>query len=386
MHRYRLVIMLVLFGVLPVVAVFFLTLSYLGEPEPEPTQAEVEPVVEEGPPPEPPEMRRVLVASRALPVGTLLGEEDLTELEVDSAALAKEHILVPEEAADHPLRGYVVREAVEDGAPLTRSAVVGPNQSGFLAAVLRPGMRAVTIRVGPATGHAGLVDPGDRVDVILSAELAFDGRDRSVFATTIVEDARVVAIDRRVESGAGSPAGGEEAEAGRERTEVTTATLEVTPAQGERLVLGRAGRCALAGGPLSRDPRGPDRERSTVQYIGGAEGDAAAAGGALRFGATAAARAEAERPFGAQTDHRGGAGTAGCEGGRRDDAGYGADLPRQRARRRSRVRAPVIRVPTGCPAGALIRNRALALPKPVPSSRGPAAAGKDRTSDRHRVA
>ena len=130
----------------------------------------------------------------------------------------------------------MVREALAEGAPLTRSAVVGPGQRGFLAAVLRPGARAVTIRVGPATSHAGLIDPGDRVDVILSAELAVDGGDRSVFARTIVEDVRVVAIDRQVGSGADSPGGGEDGEI--VRTEIMTATLEASPAQGDRLVLG----------------------------------------------------------------------------------------------------------------------------------------------------
>ena len=52
MQRYRVVIMLVLFGVLPVVAAFFVALSFLGEQEVEPTQAEVKPVTEEAPPPE----------------------------------------------------------------------------------------------------------------------------------------------------------------------------------------------------------------------------------------------------------------------------------------------------------------------------------------------
>lgn len=252
MHRYRVLIMLVLLGVLPVVAVTFVTLSYLREPEPEPAQAEVEPVVEEEDPASERQVRRVFAASRELPVGTALRDEDLTELEVESDAVASGQILVPDEAAGPPLGGYVVREALAAGAPVTWAAIVGPDQSGFLAAVLKPGKRAVTIRVGPATGHAGLVDPGDRVDVILSAELAFDGGDGSVFATTIVEDARVLAIDRRIGSGAEPPPQGEEAEAGPERTEVTTATLEVTPPQGERLVLGeREGALSLAVRPLA---------------------------------------------------------------------------------------------------------------------------------------
>ena len=257
MQRYRVVIMLVLFGVLPVVAAFFVALSFLGEQEVEPTQAEVKPVTEEAPPPppEPPETRQVFAAARAMPAGTLIGEDDLIKLELDPDAVRKEHIIVPNEVvleeivpgeqAIHPLRGHVVREALAEGAPLTRSAVVGPGQRGFLAAVLRPGARAVTIRVGPATSHAGLIDPGDRVDVILSAELAVDGGDRSVFARTIVEDVRVVAIDRQIGSGADSPGGGEDGEI--ERTEMMTATLEASPAQGDRLVLGEhEGRLSLA--------------------------------------------------------------------------------------------------------------------------------------------
>ena len=261
MQRYRVVIMLVLFGVLPVVAAFFVVLSFLGEQEVEPTQAEVEPVTEEAPPPpEPPETRQVFAAARAMPAGTLIGEDDLITLELDPDAVRKEHIIVPDkvvleeivpeeivpgEQASHPLRGHVVREALAEGAPLTRSAVVGPGQRGFLAAVLRPGARAVTIRVGPATSHAGLIDPGDRVDVILSAELAVDGGDRSVFARTIVEDVRVVAIDRQVGSGADSPGGGKDGVNGR--TEIVTATLEASPAQGDRLVLGEhEGRLSLA--------------------------------------------------------------------------------------------------------------------------------------------
>ena len=240
MQRYRVVIMLVLFGVLPVVAAFFVARSFLGEQEVEPTQVGVKPVTEEAPPPpEPPQTRQVFAAARAMPAGTLIGEDDLITLELDPDVVRKEHIIVPNEVvleeivpgeqASHPLRGHVVREALAEGAPLTRSAVVGPDYRGFLAAVLRPGARAVTIRVGPATSHAGLIDLGDRVDVILSAELAVDGGDRSVFARTIVEDVRVVAIDRQVGSGEDGVI---------ERTEMMTATLEASPAQGDRLVLG----------------------------------------------------------------------------------------------------------------------------------------------------
>ena len=246
MQRYRLVIMMVLFGVVPVAAAFFFALLFLENQEAEPAPAEVAPVVEEAPPPAPPpETRNVLAAARALPVGTLLGEDDLSGRTLDREAIRSGHIVVGEgeDAGAGTLRGYAVREALAAGEPLTWSAVIGPGQRGFLAAVLRPGMRAVTVRVGKATGHAGLIDPGDRVDVILTADLQGGDREGLSLSRTILEDVRVVAVDRRIGNGPGSPEGGEE----RERTEVTTTTLEVSPAQGDRLVLGeRKGEISLA--------------------------------------------------------------------------------------------------------------------------------------------
>ena len=239
MQRYRLVIMLVLFGVLPVVVAFFFALSYLEEQEQEQQQAESAPVVEEPPEPEPPPMREVLAAARALPVGTLIGKDDLTTLVLAPDAVRADHFVTDDAVSADALagmpRGHAVREAIAEGAPLLRSAIVGPRQKGFLATVLKPGSRAVTIRVGPATSHAGLIDPGDRVDVILTAELAAGGGERSNVARTIVEDVRVVAIDHRL--GTVEVAG--EGEAGSvEPPAFVTATLEALPPQADRLVLG----------------------------------------------------------------------------------------------------------------------------------------------------
>ena len=256
MQRYRAVILIVLFGVVPVVAAFFAALYFLKDEAANPAEANAVPVVAEAPPaPDPPENRKVLAAARALPVGTLIGEEDLTILALDLEAVRKGHILVEDEGEDKDeaadvLRGYAVRESLRSGEALVWSSVVGPGQRGFLAAVLGPGTRAVTIRVGPATSHAGLIDPGDRVDVILSAELQATERERTVLARTIVEDVRVVAVDRRVGNGAessGGDAGSPGDAAGAGRTEMITATLEVSPAQGDRLVLGEhEGKLSLA--------------------------------------------------------------------------------------------------------------------------------------------
>ena len=135
--------------------------------------------------------------------------------------------------------------------------MVGPDQQGFLSAVLKPGARAVTVQVGPATSRAGLIDPGDRVDVILTAELAVDGTERNVLARTIVEDVRVVAIDSK--PGA-VPAENDKGEVvKRTEMEITTATLEAWPAQARRLVLGEhEGTLSLAVRSLAADPASSD--------------------------------------------------------------------------------------------------------------------------------
>ena len=286
MQRYRVVILIVLFGILPVAAAFVFALFFLEEPEPaaEPAPvAETAPAAEEAPPPEPepepePEKARVLAAVRPLPVGSLLRAEDLVgvDLDLDPDAARRKYVTVGEDgdddAAAESLRGYAVQQATPAGHPLTRRAVVGPGQRGFLAAVLEPGTRAVAIEVGSATSQAGLIDPGDRVDVILTAELpARDPGDSGfipdpdapgpeplrplaggapgeaeVLARTIVEDARVVAIDRTTE-GVGGPLPYGEEEEEVSRGGITTATLEVLPGEDDRLVLGgRVGRLSLA--------------------------------------------------------------------------------------------------------------------------------------------
>ncbi len=197
-----------------------------------PTETERERAAAPAPPPPPlplpsePETRTVLAAARHLAVGTLLGEDDMVAVQLKAGEVRRGHV-VAEGAVVDALRGYAVREALAAGAPLTRSAVVGPGRRGFLAAVLRPGTRAVT-------RHAGLIDPGDRVDVILTAKLKLDEGGQGVFTRTILQDVRVVAVDRRVGSGAQIARGGEPVK----RSQIVTATLEVSPPEADLLALG----------------------------------------------------------------------------------------------------------------------------------------------------
>lgn len=135
--------------------------------------------------------------------------------------------------------GAMVRQRLATGAPLTSDAVIRPGDHGFLAAVLQPGMRAVSVGVDAITGTAGLIWPGDHVDLVLTQRLSAPNLSpaRSVAAETVLTDVRVIAIDQRLVQGAS----GKAAVAAMART----VTLEVTPDQAERVAV------AAHLGPLS---------------------------------------------------------------------------------------------------------------------------------------
>lgn len=241
MQRYRTVIILVLLIVVPLAAAVVAARFLLPENSDKPGRAEAKPAIP--PPAEEQKTRKIFAAARSLPVGTLLTEEDLSALELPDNRIRRGHFVMDDANAIDALRGHAVREALAAGAPLSRSAVVGPGQRGFLAAALRPGTRAVTIQLGAGTRHAGLIDPGDRVDVILTAKLRLADGVQGVFTRTILEDVRVVAVDRQVGTSA------ETIESGKQikRTKIATATLEVSPVQADRLALGEhEGKLSLA--------------------------------------------------------------------------------------------------------------------------------------------
>ena len=131
------------------------------------------------------------------------------------------------------LLGTVVRYPVTAGQPMTRGAIVGPKDRGFLAAALGPGMRAVTVPVNATTGVAGFIFPGDRVDIVLTQEVAGGGEGPALkVSETIVRNVRVLATDQRTDSK------GEDG-----KTEVKTfsnVTLEATPRIAEKIAVAQS--------------------------------------------------------------------------------------------------------------------------------------------------
>lgn len=170
----------------------------------------------------------VRVASADLPVGTFLDEVEAPFTPWPDDEL-EEGWITPAVAAEDDILGAVVIEAVEAGEPLTRDALLMPGQDGFLAAVLTPGMRAVSVAVDAVSGNAGHVFPGDKVDVILTQKIESDRRRGSGWVSeTILESVRVIAVDQNLE----------EDLTAREKASVPrTFTLEVTPRDVERIAV-----------------------------------------------------------------------------------------------------------------------------------------------------
>lgn len=202
-------------------------------------------------PPPPPATARILAAARGLPAGTLITETDLAIVEVP---VAPEEALLATPAVQAEFRGALVRNFIPPGAPLRREDLLHPGERGFLAAVLRPGRRAISIGVDAATGAGGLVAPGDLVDLVLVQSFAAGEAPaaRRVNAETVLTRLRVIAIDQQVTQG-GQPQG----VAGAVRGVARTVTLEVTPEQAERVAVAeQLGRLAVTVRPALDEEEG----------------------------------------------------------------------------------------------------------------------------------
>ncbi len=169
----------------------------------------------------------VLVATR---VGTILDPEALKLVpwpnEMIEGAYYKKDEVDPK-----TLAGTVVRFAIQAGQPITQGALVKPGDRGFLAAALGAGMRAVTVPVSAQSAVAGFVFPGDRIDLILTQEIAGGGDGPPLKASeTVLRNLRVLATDQRTDKQADD----------KGNTVVnpySTVTVEATPKIAEKIAV-----------------------------------------------------------------------------------------------------------------------------------------------------
>ena len=142
----------------------------------------------------------VLVATKALPVGTILDAESF-RFQPWPKDLVEQAYYIKGQADPQKLVGSVIRTAISAGQPMTVGSVIKPGDRGFLAAALGPGMRAVTVPVSAQNSVAGFVFPGDRVDLVLTQSVSGGGDgDPLKVSETILRNLRVLATDQRMDA------------------------------------------------------------------------------------------------------------------------------------------------------------------------------------------
>jgi pilus assembly protein CpaB len=165
-----------------------------------------------------PPAHTIVVASRPLKFGDVLTSFALREIawpqdDLPKGAFGKIGQLT---ATKH-----VVLMPIAVNEPILAAQVTGPGERATLSAVLKPGMKAVTIRVNDVNGVAGFVLPGDHVDVLLTRP----GDNKVSVNDVVIQDARVLAVDQLADDTTDKP------------TVVKAVTLEVNEGGGQKLAL-----------------------------------------------------------------------------------------------------------------------------------------------------
>ena len=194
------------------------------------------------PPPPKIAMSEVLVASSDLAPGTQLNPslvhwQAWPKSTVDASFITRE----ANPNLDDIVTGAVVRAPLVSGEPLTTTKVVEHAQgAGFMAAIVGPGMRALSIPISTDTGAGGFILPNDHVDVI--ATILVSENPRRFGSVIVLNNVRVLAVDQTYES------------KDQKTVLAKTATLEVTPVQGQLVArAAAAGQLSLALRGLSDD-------------------------------------------------------------------------------------------------------------------------------------
>jgi pilus assembly protein CpaB len=185
-----------------------------------------------------------LTTARALPIGTLLRDEDL------SVSTVPPDRMPPNALADTPeartaMHGGLVRRYIDPGAAITADDVLRVRDRGFLAAVLEPGMRAASVGVDEISGVAGLIWPGDRVDVILTQNMdSATPVAQRVVSERVLSDLRIIAVDQNITRDGSAGAG----------HVARTVTLQISPEDADRLAVAQhLGHLSLVVRSLDKD-------------------------------------------------------------------------------------------------------------------------------------
>lgn len=181
----------------------------------------------------------VLVAKIDIPTGAIIQQDQLA-WQAWPGKPAASYVVKSQRSMDAYV-GAVARSNLAAGEPITDIRVVKQGEQGFMAAVLTPGMRAMTVPINATSAVAGFIFPGDRVDLVLTHKVG-----RRPVSETVLTDVRILAIDQKTNDlNKGAPAPGR------------TATIEVTPKQVEKINVARQlGGLSLSLRPLQNTNQG----------------------------------------------------------------------------------------------------------------------------------
>jgi pilus assembly protein CpaB len=187
-----------------------------------------------------PPTKMILAAAGPIQGGSLLTSDDIQPKEVPVTEMVKEYNLdtVDDRRA---LMGAMLKRNLGAGEAIRSDDLMRTSDHGFMAAVLSPGMRAVTIGVDAASGSSGLIWPGDRVDLILTQMNNDATLGKRISAHTVLSNVRVVAVDSQLVSAPNRNA------AASLDAQNRTVTLEVDEEQAQRVSVGmRLGRLSVS--------------------------------------------------------------------------------------------------------------------------------------------
>ena len=164
--------------------------------------------------------KQVLVANNKIPVGKFVAADDLRWQEWPASANIESFIEQEKQPEGlEKMVGAVARYDLVVGEPVTTSKLVHPGTAGFMAVMLTPGMRAVSVEIAAETASGGFIQPNDRVDVIVTREVqsangAQSSGMQNIRSDLILSNIRVLAIDAtygapEVEGEAAAPQAGQ---------------------------------------------------------------------------------------------------------------------------------------------------------------------------------
>lgn len=176
---------------------------------------------------------QIVVAAKPVPVGAILAADDVKLAAWPERAVVPKSFTSVEAVVN---RGVI--DGLEENQPVTESRLAPVGAGGGLPPTIKPGMRALSIKVDDVIGVAGFVVPGTRVDLIVTARQGGGGSDEAM-ARIVVSNLEVLTAGTRIDQERSRQEG--------KPIPTSVVTLLVTPEDAERIALAQnQGQLSLA--------------------------------------------------------------------------------------------------------------------------------------------